>query len=169
MNSNLKTLFISCFVLLCTATLFTQCTFSSNDDEFVSIEYSTPKDLQILIDEKESSSSYIFTDVQKSSVGYGIWTHIVYHTAEAQEKEAYESDLSKIPASQSIHFVINLDENKLASKASIWYDADGNEIESGEIEINELEWIKIVPGTLGALCAKCVKEIITDTFEYELD
>ena len=169
MNSRLKSYLFSSIILFCALPLFTQCGFTSSEEEFVSIEQSTPKDLQILIDETDSESQYIFTDIQKSSIGYGIWTHTVYHTTEAQEKEAQESGLDKLPASQSVFYVVNLDRNEAAPKSSIWYDEDGNEIITAEADNSELEWHKIVPGTIGSLYAKCIKDIRDNTFEYELD
>ena len=169
MNSKFKSHLLSCIILLCISTLFTQCVFTSTDEEFVSIEQSTPKDLQILIDESDSETQYIFTDVQKSSIGYGIWAHTVFHTLEAQEKEAQESGLNKLPASQSVFYVVNLDRNEVAPKSSIWYNEDGEQITTAEVYNSDLEWNKIIPGTLGALYAKCIKEIRDNTFEYELD
>lgn len=169
MNSKFKSHLLGCIILLCISTLFTQCGFTSSEEEFVSIEQSTPKDLQILIDESDSETQYIFTDVQKSSIGYGIWAHTVFHTLEAQEKEAQESGLNKLPASQSVFYVVNLDRNEVAPKSSIWYNEDGEQITTAEIYNSDLEWNKIIPGTLGALYAKCIKEIRDNTFEYELD
>lgn len=169
MNSRLKSYLFSCIILFCALPLFTQCGFTSSEEEFVSIEQSTPKDLQILIDESDSETQYIFTDVQKSSIGYGIWAHTVFHTLEAQEKEAQESGLNKLPASQSVFYVVNLDRNEVAPKSSIWYNEDGEQITTAEIYNSDLEWNKIIPGTLGALYAKCIKEIRDNTFEYELD
>ena len=66
-------------------------------------------------------------------------------------------------------YVVNLDRNEAAPKSSIWYDEDGNEIITAEADNSELEWRKIVPGTIGSLYAKCIKDIRDNTFEYELD
>ena len=93
----------------------------------------------------------------------------MFHTLEAQEKEAQESGLNKLPASQSVFYVVNLDRNEVAPKSSIWYDGDGEQITTAEVYNSDLEWDKIIPGTLGALYAKCIKEIRDNTFEYELD
>ncbi len=170
MTSKIKSLIIPFCLLVCSSTLFTQCACSLVDDnKFEPIEYSTPKDLQLLVDENNEESYYIFTDIKKSNLGYGIWTNTIYHTLEAQSEEAEYSELKELPYSQNIYYVIDLDESKIAPMSVIWYDANGKEIQSAEIAIDDLEWTKIIPGTLGALFSKCIKDIISDNFEYEIN